>query len=116
MRPARALTLAALFALLSGISACNGTEEQCKTVCDWESRCVQGAIGVDDCTQDCVRDDDARSSDCSAAFDDFSHCVNKNESCPGIDQECQREAARYINKCDCTNPVGPLAALCQPLQ
>jgi hypothetical protein len=59
-----------------------------------------------------VRDADKRSSDCDTAFDDFARCADKNQSCPGVDKECQREAARLIQKCDCSSPSGPLKELC----
>ncbi|HWP08440.1 MAG TPA: hypothetical protein VNN72_22010 [Polyangiaceae bacterium] len=112
MRPVRAFSLVAAFALLVGVSACNTNEEQCQKLCDWEARCVQGSVSVRDCTQDCVRDADDRTDDCDEAFDDFVNCTNENQSCPGVDNRCQREAARLIQKCDCTDPQGPLKELC----
>lgn len=112
MRPLRAFVLLTALGALFGVSACNTNEEQCEKLCDWESRCVQGSVSVRDCTQDCVRDADKRTSDCDEAFDDFVKCTDENESCPGVDNRCQREAARLIQKCDCTDPKGPLKELC----
>ena len=112
MRPVRALLLPLVLGTLLGASGCSTKEEQCQKLCDWESRCVEGSVSVTDCTQDCVRDADDRSDDCDTAFDDFIECTQKNESCPGVDNRCQREAARLVLKCDCTNPQGPLKELC----
>jgi hypothetical protein len=112
MRPARATLFVGLLSLLSSVVGCTTREDQCKKLCDWEVRCVQGAVSVQDCTQDCVRDYDKRSSDCDEAFDDFVRCTQDNESCPGVDNRCQREGARFIQKCDCSDPQGPLKDLC----
>jgi hypothetical protein len=112
--PLRATPVVAVLGVLLALG-CSTKEEQCQKYCAWESRCVQGAVSTEDCTQDCVRDADDRTSDCQEAFDDFANCADKNESCPGVDTQCQREAARFINKCDCTNPTGPLKDLCQQI-
>jgi hypothetical protein len=112
MRSARTFLFA--LSLLSVLaSGCRTREDQCQDLCDWESRCVQGSVSVEDCTQDCVRDYEKRSSDCDEAFDDFTNCTKDNDSCPGVDNRCQREAARFIQKCDCSDPVGPLKDLCR---
>jgi hypothetical protein len=102
------VALVALFPL-----GCTSTEGQCQRVCDWEARCVPGAVNVEDCSQQCVNDAKSRSSDCTDAFDEFASCTVDNSSCPGVDQQCQTEANRLIQKCDCESPTGPLAALCQ---
>jgi hypothetical protein len=112
MRPLRVVSLLFILAAPFGVSACNTHEEQCKKLCDWEARCVEGSVHVTDCTQDCVRDADKRTADCDEAFDDFVECTDNNQSCPGVDNLCQREASRLIQKCDCTNPTGPLKELC----
>lgn len=112
MRPVRALLLPLALATLLGASGCSTKEEQCQKLCDWEVRCVEGSVSVTDCTQDCVRDADHRTDDCDTAFDDFIECTDDNQSCPGVDNRCQREASRLVLKCDCTDPQGPLKELC----
>ena len=92
---------------------CTSTDGQCQRVCDWQARCVEGAVGVGDCSQQCVNDAQSRSSDCTDAFDEFASCAADNQSCPGVDRQCQTEATRLIEKCDCESPTGPLAALCK---
>ncbi len=112
MRPFRALFVAAAVLVLTGVGACSGVEGRCDRACDWQVRCVQGSVSMADCTSSCVSDADNRSDDCEDAFDDFADCADENQSCPGVDKQCQREAARLIDKCDCENSVGPLAELC----
>ena len=114
----RAARLAASLALLLGpLAACVGctsTEGQCETVCDWQQRCVQGSVSIQDCSQQCVVDAEKRSSECDDAFDEFATCAADNQSCPGVDKQCGAEADRLIRKCDCKNPRpgSPLAELC----
>jgi hypothetical protein len=103
----------ALFAFtLASALGCASMEKQCERVCQWESDCVVGSVGTEDCAAQCVNDTESRSSDCQNAFDDFASCTAKNESCPGVDQQCGSEATRVIDKCDCTNAKGPMKVLC----
>jgi hypothetical protein len=81
-------------------------------MCDWQVRCVQGSVSLQDCTQQCIKDSETRSADCSDAFDEFASCADDNQSCPGVDRQCAGSAAKLIQKCDCENPRGPLATLC----
>lgn len=82
-------------------------------MCEWESRCAVDPVGVDDCSQQCVRDIQGRGSTCQNAFSDFASCTDKNQSCPGVDTQCVGEANRYIEHCSCSGATGALAALCQ---
>jgi len=91
---------------------CASDEKQCQRVCEWESRCVLGSVGVEDCASQCINDTESRSSDCQDAFDQFASCTARNDSCPGVDQQCSGDATRVIEKCDCTNPTGAMAELC----
>jgi len=103
-----------LLLALTFVSAlgCASNEKQCQRVCEWEERCVLGAVGVEDCASQCINDTESRSADCQDAFDSFASCTARNESCPGVDQQCGSEASRVIEKCDCTNATGPMAELC----
>jgi hypothetical protein len=103
----------AVLVLLSAALGCTSVEGQCERVCDWQQRCVQGAVSIDDCTQQCVVDDEKRSEACQDAFDEFATCADENQSCPGVDKQCGSEAKRLIEKCDCENPTGPLVELCK---
>ena len=103
----------ALFALTSVFAlGCASMEKECQRVCEWESNCVPGAASVEDCSSQCVSDTDSRSDDCRNAFDDFASCTARNDSCPAVDQQCSGQASRVIEKCDCTNPTGPMKELC----
>jgi hypothetical protein len=102
-----------LFALtLVSAFGCASDEKQCQRVCEWESRCVSGAVGVEDCASQCINDTESRSADCQDAFDQFASCAARNESCPSVDQQCGGDASRVIEKCDCTNATGVMAELC----
>ncbi|HTQ02712.1 MAG TPA: hypothetical protein VMI54_02605 [Polyangiaceae bacterium] len=107
----RAVRLLALVAACA-VFGCNSTEGECQNVCEWQSRCTVDALGVDDCSQQCVRNIQARSSDCQNAFSDFANCTSENQSCPGVDNQCVSQAQRYIDKCSCADATGALAELC----
>jgi hypothetical protein len=100
------------FALSLVALGCASNEKQCQRVCEWESNCVIGAVSVEDCASQCVSDTESRSADCQDAFDQFASCTANNDSCAGVDQNCQSDATRVIEKCDCTNPTGPMKELC----
>jgi hypothetical protein len=102
-----------VFALVCTSLGCTSVEGQCERVCEWEQRCAEEAVSVDDCTQQCVVDDEKRSDDCRDAFDEFATCADENQSCPGVDKQCGSEAKRLIETCSCANPTGPLVELCQ---
>jgi hypothetical protein len=110
VRPAKHLFL--LFVALAALGGCASMEKECQRVCEWESQCVVGSVGVEDCSAQCVNDTDSRSADCKSAFNDFADCANKNQSCPGVDQQCSGQAAHVLEKCDCTNATGPMQVLC----
>ncbi len=111
-RRLEAVRFAALLGLASAALACNSTEGDCQNVCEWESRCSTDAIGVNDCSQQCVRAMQDRSSACQSAFSDFAGCTGENQSCPGVDNQCVAQANRYIEHCSCEGATGALAALC----
>lgn len=102
----------ALIAALAGAFGCNSTESQCQSVCEWQSRCGTDAVGVDDCSQQCVRNMQSQGSECQSAFGDFASCADQNQSCPGVDNQCVNEANRYIAHCSCDGATGALAELC----
>jgi hypothetical protein len=107
--------LSLLLLVCAAALGCASIEGQCQHVCEWEARCVSGSVSVEDCSSQCVNDNDTRSSDCQNAFQDFASCTAQNDqSCPGVDQQCSSKATRVIEKCDCTNPTGAMAELCKP--
>jgi hypothetical protein len=109
-----AVRLFALLAAAAGSLACNSTEGQCQSLCEWESRCATDAVSVDDCSQQCIRNIQARGSACQSAFGDFASCADQNQSCQGVDNQCVSEADRYIAHCSCDGATGALGQLCHP--
>jgi hypothetical protein len=113
MLVARALRSLLVAVTLASALGCASMEKECQRVCEWEAQCVAGAVGVDDCSAQCVNDSQSRSSDCQSAFDDFASCTNDNQnSCAGVDQQCSSQATHVIDKCSCANPTGPMKTLC----
>jgi hypothetical protein len=78
---------------------CTSVQGQCERVCDWEARCVSGAVSVEDCSQQCVVEAESRSDSCADAFDEFASCTAENQSCPGVDRQCGSEAQALIEAC-----------------
>jgi hypothetical protein len=112
LRRSQFVRLFALAAATLGALACTSTEGQCESVCEWQSRCATDAVSIADCSQQCLRNIQARSSECRSAFGDFASCADQNQSCQGVDTQCVSEANRYIAHCSCDGATGALGELC----
>jgi hypothetical protein len=83
---------------LAVVSACTDVEGRCEAACDAAERC--DAWHPDDCVDYCVEHYEDSSDDCQEEFEYFTDCLDENESCDAIADDCSAEYFDTREECD----------------
>jgi hypothetical protein len=87
-----------LLGLLAVASACTDVEGRCEAACDAAERC--DAWHPEDCVDYCVEHYDDSSDDCQKEFEYFTDCLDENQSCEAISNDCSAEYFDTREACD----------------